>query len=765
MIEAEVAALRHEVERIWIDRLLDEVARVAEAFVHEMREIGERSAAALGPSLASGRHPAHVALVMAFAKVFRHAQDRLNEVPQRIVRFYQEEVLRDAPRGAAPDSVFLTIAPRPGARPRIEEGTLFPAGKDASGAAVAFAADVALDVTGARLAEVRLWSPARGGDDGIAWVDAAVFAVGPDGTIGEDGRGIAGPGTRVAVAPAAVIAAPALRLAGGTRRLTLTLACGRLPAAIIPAMLGASLNVAVSTGKGWLDLGGAGVAVHWKRMADAITFCAVLPPNLPPIAPCPDGTPDAPGEAAMRLTLRHEVAGTLAPWALFSGITLASATLDVAVKDAGDLVVSTPSGLASAVGAAPFGTPPYPGGWLRIDHPVLAARPLDRLLLHLDWAGLPAGRTGFTGYYREYVVDQDRRLRDFPLFTNLSFAVTMAAPVPGWDVARRLPLFAAADPAATPPAAAPPPDIFDPGEGFGAAMAAPAPDSRLAPASWFAAAASAAPAGPIPDHLLVTLAAPQEGFGDAAYPANVAYATALLAWGEAPGRRRGLLGWIWDWVVALPEDHPGACEEGRREASRDPQGAGRAAASQAGRGHRRLYRCPARRAGSGGGGGGAGSGSGSLRGAAQSAVSYFARAYVRLDYACRVADGDDADSLQLWHGAPLEGLRRRAAIADAVLRAAPRSAGDRHRAFADARPGDPQALLVRLGPRRGVGGEASPAPACFYHAAAGWRPLPRRASLSDRTFGFNVAGIVAIALPGTRPRSRVQRGCGFGSCR
>lgn len=746
-VEEEVAALRDEVERIWVDRLLDRIARVAEAFVHEMREIGERSAAALDSSLASGRHPPHVALVLAFAKIFRHAQERLNDVPQRLVRFYQEEVLRDAPRGAAADSLFLTIEPRPGARPRIPKGTLFAAGEDAAGVPVAFAADCALDATGARLAGVRLWTPVRGADGRIARVRAAIFAVGADGTIGEGESGIAAPGTRVAVAPAAVFAAPALRLAAGTRRIELRLACSPL-SNTITAMAGASLRMAVSTAQGWLDLGASGVAVHCKAVADAISICALLPPEMPPIEPCPAGTPDAPAEAAIRLTLRQEAAGTFAPWEAFSRIVLAGATLAVAVKDAGDLVVSTPSGLASAEGAAPFGSPPIPGGWLRIDH-LMLARPLDRLLLRLDWAGLPAGRTGFAGYYREYAVDLDRRLRDYPLFTNLSFTVTMAAPVPGWDATRRLPLFAPAGPGATPAVAAPPPDIFEPGERFGAAAAAePAPHGPLALASWFAAAASDAPAGPIPDHLFVTLATPQEGFGDAIYPANVAHATQLLGGMESPTRRRGLLRRIWDGLVALvkkaaaklikvvktalallltivkaparlidkAEGFSGGYiedwyDEPQAEAEAEPEPDPGASAILPNPPFRPLL------------------------------------SRIRLDYACSLADGDGADALKLWHAMPLEGLRRCAAVADAPLFAPLPERLSIDLALADARPGEPQSLLVRLGPAPGEGDEARPAPAYSYHGAGGWRPLPLGMIRSDGTAGFSRTGIIVVALP------------------
>jgi hypothetical protein len=541
-------------------------------------------------------------------------------------------------------------------------------------------------------------------------------------------------GTRVAVAPAAVITAPELRLAGGTRRIVLTLDCSRLPAAIIPAVLEQGLGVSVSTEQGWIDLGAAGVAVEWRVAAAAIELCVVLPPALPPLAPCPAGTADAPVEAAIRLTLRPYAATTLPLWTVFSGIILARATLQVTVRDLGDLVVSTPTGIASAEGAAPFGTPPYPGGWLRIDHPVLSGRPLDRLLLRMDWAGLPTGMTGFEGYYREYVIDEDRRLRDSPLFTNCSFAIAMAAPVPGWDAARLLPLFAPAGSAA--------PDILDPDERFVAGPPAPAPAGPLAPASWFAAAASAGPAGPVPDHLFVTLVSPREGFGDAVYAANVAHATALLGWGEAPRRKGGLLHRLWVWIMALLNElvalvkkvvkkiaallamalrapfllidrvegfEGGYIEDwydkADAEAERDP-GPDFSAS---------LPNPPLR--------------------------PLLSR--ISLDYALTVS----GPGLKLFHARPLETLRAVASLAGAPLFAALPDRPALDCGLAGAAPGKQQSLLVRLGPPRGQGREKAVAPEYFYMAAEGWRKLPAAALLSDGTAGLSVTGILRVAFP------------------
>lgn len=733
LIEAEVVALRDELERVWIDRLLDRTAEVAETFVQELRDIAAHSAAALDSTLGSGNHSPQVAMVMAFARIFRHAQDRLNDVPQEIVRFYQDEVLRDPRRGASPDSLFLTIVPRPHSRPRIEAGTLFAAGKDASDVPIGFAADSTLEVTGARLAQLRLWTQVREHDEGIERVEARLFMPGPDGEVGDAAAGIAAPAPSTAVCPAAVIAAPDLPKGGGTRRITLALSCSALPEAVSAVVLAACVRVSVSTEGGWQELGALEVTPRWHVEAGTIRVAFELAPDKPLLAPCPAGTADAPDEVALRLALDQErVAGAIDPWALLGGVTLSGARLDVAVKDSGDLAVSTSSGPSSAAGAAPFGTPPYPGGWMRIDHPVLT-RPLERLLLHYDWAALPPGPDGFAGYYREYEVDLDRRLRHPPLFTNQSFMVTIAAPVPGWDAALLRPLFAPADPAATPPVAEPPPDIFDPDERFAAPPVLPAPAGPLAPSSWFAAAASGAPDEPIPDHVLVTLATPQEGFGDAVYPANVAHAAALLAYMEAPIYRRSLLRRLWARIKALLKkigalllkiikapakllSRLDAVNQGYNSAPPDEPEEEEVLELEVGPDASAIVPNP---------------------------PFHPMLSAIRLDYALSVAD----DALALFHARPLEALEAAAGLAGSRLFAPLPDRPTIDCALAGARPGDELSLLVRLGPPRGPDNEIAAAPRCYYRALDGWRELPAEARRADGTEGLSTTGLLRIAFP------------------
>ena len=662
MLEGEVRGVAEAVERAWADRMLSELADAVEAFVEEMRELGRRAADAFAGSLASGDHSAHPALVIAFARIFGHAGDLLNRIPEQWIDHYQQKLLHAAPAPARPDRMLLALVPRPGTRPALPQGTLIPAGKDGDSRAIAFATDAALVVTGATLREARLWRP-----------DATLvqFEAGPGGRLGDPACGIATPVRGEAFDAHAIFATPLLALPGGTRRITLELDLESDPD---PAMV-ARIEVSVATAKGWLPVPSARATSD----AGAVRIQCTLAPDFPALGE------NALLSPALRLTHRGGHTDT----------RIRDARLAIAVKDVPDIEVRTPSGLASATAAAPFGTPPGPGGWLRIDHPVLAGPPLDRLVLRLDWAGLPPGGGGFASYYHGYVVDAQGQLFDWPPFDNVAFTVTLAAPVPGWDASHRLPLFAPASLGSAPPmAAAPAPDIF--ADDFEPAPPLMPERGPLAPGSWLAAAATG-PAGPLPDHLCVMLAGPAWGFGHALHAANVQYATEAIARGDTPARRPGWLRRLLRAILTFPATMLRKIEGVESPAPEASEPA--------------LVLLP--------------------NPPFQPLLSGIA-----LDYAHAVA----AEDLTFHHTTTLEDPTALPLRGTLLFPAAP-DALTLDIWFDNVRPGDVLALLVQI-----AGDGVAHQPAWHYRAASGWQSLLSEALLADETHGFATTGILRIAV-------------------
>lgn len=494
--EGEMRGISQAVERAWAQRLIRQLAEAAQQFLEDMTSASTRAAAELEGRLQTGAHDGHAALVIAFAEMFRHAHAELDALPDRVLDYWLTQ-LRAEPTPARGDQVLLAVVPRPGVRPEVPKGLLIPADKD-----VIFVADTALTVTGATITELRIWA-----NEGVS-VSRAIP--------GEDGRfteALTEP-----ILPMALLTSPALALPGGTRRIRVRLTCVEAPEAA------SDIAVAASTATGWIDVGAC-----WAADGDALLMTLLLPSEFPALGPCPGM--DMP---ALRLTAPRHV-----------DLQVSKASFQVAVRNAPDLVISTPAGPASASAAAPFGNPPFLGGWLRIDHPALAGPPLDRLVVRFDWASVPVGDAGFAGHYRGYVVDGAGRLLDWAPFDNAAFTVTLQAPVPGWDGAQQLPLFGPAALGSAPPtAAALPPDILS--DTFDDTPLLMPEEGPVAPSSWLAAARSDGPV--TADHVLVTLASPAEAFGHGVHAANVQWATEAMARAELPTPRPGL---IRRWLLAV----------------------------------------------------------------------------------------------------------------------------------------------------------------------------------------------------------------------
>ncbi|HEX7904857.1 MAG TPA: baseplate J/gp47 family protein [Chitinophagaceae bacterium] len=104
----------------------------------------------------SGDHNAHVALFIAFSKLFGYAQEELNKLPERILDFYYKRVLQATPRPPMPDQAFLVAELTRGFDQfDIPKGTLLSAGKDRQNAELLYKADKDMIVTKAQVQSLR----------------------------------------------------------------------------------------------------------------------------------------------------------------------------------------------------------------------------------------------------------------------------------------------------------------------------------------------------------------------------------------------------------------------------------------------------------------------------------------------------------------------------------------------------------------------------------------------------------------------------------
>jgi hypothetical protein len=478
--------LRHDRDD-WFPQLLDHLEELVSALVTALDRGRAVALAELEASFDDHSHPPQSGLYDAFAMLFGHAQDSINRFPERLIQFYQSDVLRQTRRAATPDSLGLTFTPAKGvAHAELPRGTKFLAGTDGNGESIAYALESALTVDAASVAALRTLTitsgklgngasiPALVLSGTVALSDKAPQIATPFPLFGATSPGPSGVLKTVKATLGFAVASPTLMLSGGRRtvKLGLTIAPGSLaavaktldelsaaaggiaPARLFRQLLQAAFALRYSTAGGWVDVLRYNVtATDYPRFV--LSF--VLDTNADPFValstkpPAADAVPPAEGSAVpdgdmptLVASLRQDpvklgAAGvTVYPYALLSKMKLSALSIGVDVFGLADLQASTPTGpVDTSQPFLVFGSPPVQDATLDISSPELFAKPVTCFELALEWFGLPVTATGFRGYYKAYVIDADGRTippgrPPGKQFDNQSFMARLEVFNPGW---------------------------------------------------------------------------------------------------------------------------------------------------------------------------------------------------------------------------------------------------------------------------------------------------------------------------------------------
>jgi hypothetical protein len=568
-----------------INAAIGPLATLHDSFLGAVTDLADRAKHEFASGLANGQHKPHIALYIAFIKQFQVAQNRLNELPARVVDFYYRDLLREPLRGSIPDQMFLSFARAPGTGSvNVFRGTQFPAGTDDAGRPIMFAADHTLNVTQARLMRARATRAIRGplSDDietdlsdlaanRLHLVSTNEALVGPNGAFAE-GRpwapfGSADVGTINETAQEATlgfaVSSVFLLLTGGHRTLKVRVrstalfhqtvlgpllrhianATGLDPASTLGRIAAEAFAFSMTTPTGWQEIAASDVSAS-RTGEDGWTFSfefelpATAPPLVAPELPPPSDELGHAVHAPTLLARLRQAPVTLAgsigtvkvyPLSLLDGLPVDEVAIETHVTDLPGATVKSRIGPVDATAPfLPFGTPARTGAWFDIQHRELFIKPLDQLAVSINWLGLPAHPRGFAGYYEQYKVGPDRQA-GLPCIANDSFRVlpTLAGEAP-WTLStdnKPVCLFRAKEA----PAATSPPGTLDPTT----VLKLPA-QSRAAPTPPLTSDVA----------LRFTLTDPPFGFGDELYSPNVLYALHFIRPSPPVRRRWFLCRWI-----------------------------------------------------------------------------------------------------------------------------------------------------------------------------------------------------------------------------
>lgn len=357
-------------------------------------------------------NPPHLALFLAFLKLFGLAQDQLNAFTQRHLDFYYRDVLRLHGRPAVPDQVHLTFElARNVAGHILPAGTEFDAGLDALEQPLLYRTAAARVVGRAGLAALRtIYRPAGGTGairfaPNVATADGVATPLPPtDPSWSAFGGADNWPEAEIGFA----LAAPVLRLAEGTRTITVTLTL----AAALKSMANVPLRVQLSGPAGWLEALSTtqDTPMLTRTTSTTLVFKVMLPSSEK--QPVVDYSAAVLGGGyGTTAPVLRVLLPSGAAYAALRGITLRQVQIEVEVEGMQkSLVLDNDLGkLNPEKPFLPFGPVPTAGSTLYVDCPEATGKSLSYLRTQITgWVGKPANlNTYYAGYPAAYQALED----------------------------------------------------------------------------------------------------------------------------------------------------------------------------------------------------------------------------------------------------------------------------------------------------------------------------------------------------------------------
>ena len=275
-----VFILNHNFFNAQVDALLKAVSTIA-----------EKAGALFNTTLSDyPSHSPHYALIIAFVKLFSHAQNELNNYTQRHLDFYYKEVLRLVNKKAEPDLVHLLFElQKPIPKHLLKKGVLFKGGKDSvTGKDLAYALDEDVVLNKAIVEKVQSIQFLQGSKQIMAASPVAASQDGQGAKLLSADKSWFTFGDPEFIKPANTgfgVASNILFLNEGTRNITITVKFADGTTSFTdPSLLPRSgiFTGKLTGNKGWFDVD---ISVAGNADGDKLKFYCTLGPTDPPVIP------------------------------------------------------------------------------------------------------------------------------------------------------------------------------------------------------------------------------------------------------------------------------------------------------------------------------------------------------------------------------------------------------------------------------------------------------------------------------------------------
>ena len=406
------------------------------------------AAAYFTDTLQSGNHNPAAALFIAFLKIFKRAQDKLNVFTEKHLEFYLNAVLKIQPRKSELDSTYLIFEPD-GEKKEIliKKGTEFPVIGGEDKEELVYRADNDLLVNIAKIGSLYTLYLER--NDLISPESELHFVSGIKSnripvieevdTLAEKDLPawplFGAPKSEAKQTPSEdarigfTVASPVLLLKEGTRAVSISLKGeyfsetgeGGLNATLkrlgdeiqkseqdlFYKVFGHIFDIHLTIDTGWYEVPGYVPAIsRFDRDCekDCLTIRFELPANVEPVVPY---SPEIHGGRydtnlpLIRFTINP--GAYVYPYSLLKDVIVEEIRIDVDVKDVKDLLLYNNLGqLDPNSPFNPFGPIPSVGSYLIIGNHEMSQKRITGFDVNIEWGDLPADRGGFEEYYQSY---------------------------------------------------------------------------------------------------------------------------------------------------------------------------------------------------------------------------------------------------------------------------------------------------------------------------------------------------------------------------
>ena len=361
-------------------------------------------------------HKAHNALLLVFFKIFFYAQEELNRLTERHLRFYFREVLRLEEKPAVPDSAHILVQPAKHKDTHlIEAGTELKGGKDKTGKDLIYMVDEGLVVNKGEVAALKTLFIDRDLDGGGVY-DAptadSLHGLGEEEldpekpywrTFGQPQRELeVGKETMQRSDVGLAIASPILRLKEGVREIYFLLFLAgdtTLDTAAPSADLAANLEVTISGEKEWIQCAelsdniSVPNAIHYfvSSSLKVILIKLTLGKEVEPVADFnPENLEGGFGTSWPVVRIRIKKNPQKNVYELLRNIKVNGIEIIAVVSGMQDLVLHNDHGpLDAAKPFLPFGPRPKKGSTFYIGSHEALSKQLYYLSFDIEWMGLP----------------------------------------------------------------------------------------------------------------------------------------------------------------------------------------------------------------------------------------------------------------------------------------------------------------------------------------------------------------------------------------